>query len=249
MRVLILGGSTEASRLAWALAGHSTIYAILSLAGRTAEPALAPIPTRVGGFGGVEGLAAYLDRERIAAVVDATHPFAARMSAHAVAACKLRDVPLAAFSRPPWRPGPADRWILVADIPAAVQHLAALAPGDVFLTTGRLDLQAFSAAPLHRYLIRTIDPPPTEDCPPVAQIMLSRGPFPLADEIALMRNHGVTLLVTKNSGGDASAAKLEAARRLSVPVLMVERPSLPARLELDTLDAVLAWIETHRALP
>ena len=249
MRVLILGGTTEASRLARALAGHPAIHAILSLAGRTAEPAPAPIPTRVGGFGGIVGLGTYLKRERIAAVVDATHPFAARMSAHAVAACGVGNVPLAAFSRPPWRPGPEDRWISVPDIQGAVQHLCAQTPCPVFLTTGRLDLQAFKAAARHRYLVRTIDPPAAEDCPPDVWIVLGRGPFPLAGEIALMRDHGVALLVTKNSGGDASAAKLEAARQLSIPVLMVERPSMPARLEFDALDAVLAWIAFHCAPP
>lgn len=248
MRLLILGGTTEASRLAAAVANEPGIAATLSLAGRTAAPAAAPLPMRVGGFGGIEGLARHLASERIDGVVDATHPFAARISAHAVAACARTSVPLIAFSRPRWMPEPGDRWVEVADIPGAVARLAILPPQGVFLTTGRLDLAAFRAAPHHRYVVRTIDPPAETEALPGMVPVLGRGPFPVDDEAALMARHDIRLLVTKNSGGEASAAKLTAARRLGLPVLMVSRPALPPRAETDRLDGVMDWIGRHAPL-
>ena len=245
MRLLILGGTSEASRLATALAERADVQATLSLAGRTAAPAASPLPRRIGGFGGAEGLADYLAAEGIKCVVDATHPFAARISANAVVACSRQGVPLLAFSRPPWRPEAGDRWTDVQDIAGAVVHLAARPPGHIFLTTGRLDLAAFGAAPHHRYLVRTIDPPLPEDRLPDMEIVLGRGPFLVADETALMTRHDIDLLVTKNSGGSASRAKLLAARHLGLPVLMVGRPHVPARASTGELAEVLAWIEAH----
>lgn len=245
MRLLILGGTTEASRLAAALADRTELWATVSLAGRTVAPATTPLPVRVGGFGGVEGLAAYLLAEGVAAVVDATHPFAARISAHAVAACARMGVPLLAYSRDPWRPGAGDRWTEVADIAAAVASLQARPPGRVFLTTGRLDLAAFRAAAHHQYLVRTIDPPELGERLPGMELVLGRGPFAVEAEAKLMRRHGTSLLVTKNSGGAASRAKLFAARDLAVPVLMVARPAIPERPTADRLDDVLAWIARH----
>lgn len=245
MRLLILGGTTEASRLAAALAGRADVQATLSLAGRTVAPAAAPLPQRVGGFGGADGLAAYLAAERIARVIDATHPFAARISANAVAACAQAGVPLLAFSRPPWRPEPGDLWTEVPDIAAAVAYLAARRPSRVFLTTGRLDLAAFRAAPHHHYLVRTIDPPAPDERLPGMDAVSGRGPFAVTDEAAMMTRHGIDLLVTKNSGGTASGSKLSAARRLGVPVLMVARPAMPARPGTERLDEVLAWLAGH----
>ncbi len=239
MRLLILGGTTEASALARHIAGRRDIAPILSLAGRTETPALPPIPCRIGGFGGADGLAAYLRGKWIEAVIDATHPFAARISANAANACAETGVPLAAFTRAGWDARPGDDWLQVPDLAAAAEALGDV-PRRVFLTSGRLGLAAFKAAPRHHYLLRSIDPPSETDRPPRCEIVLARGPFDMAAESALMRRHGIEILVTKNSGGDRT--KLDAARSFGVPVVMVERPLLPSVVTFTTLDAVLAWI-------
>lgn len=242
LRLLILGGTTEASVLARALAARIDVDPLLSLAGRTDAPATPPIPHRIGGFGGADGLAAFLREQAIDAVVDATHPFAARISANAVAACRTDGVPLAVFTRPAWTRVPGDTWISMPNLSSAVEVLKSQPTRRVFLTTGRLDLARFRDAPQHQYLVRSIDPPAAVDMPPEATVILARPPFSIADEIALMRSSNVDLLVSKNSGGQASAAKLAAARELAVPVLMVERPAPSGAPELHDLDAVLAWI-------
>ena len=222
--------------------------AVLSLAGATANPAPAPIPQRIGGFGGPEGLAAYLRAERIDAVVDATHPFAARMSANAVAACRATATPLVVFTRPPWARQDGDRWIEVATMEEAVD-----APGPerktVFLTQGRLQLAAFVRAPQHRYIVRAIDPPAEAEALVDCRLILARGPFALHDELALMRDEKVETLVTKNSGGRATYPKIEAARMLGVEVVIVKRPKPPDAETLHDLDAVMAWIASHRGDP
>ena len=249
MRLLILGGTTEASSLARALAGRRDVAPVLSLAGRTRNPALPPIPHRIGGFGGAEGLCAHLRAERVAAVIDATHPFAARISAHAVAACGSAGLPLLAFTRPPWRPEPGDRWTAVPDLDAAAAALGA-ARVTALLTVGRLGLAPFRAAAQHRYVIRTIDPPHPGDLPPDHALLSDRGPFRLDGEIALMRREGIAAVVTKNSGGEAAAAKLAAARALGLRVIAVDRPRIAgARREAGTLAEVLGWIDAHRAAP
>jgi precorrin-6A/cobalt-precorrin-6A reductase len=218
------------------------------LAGATANPALAPIPQRVGGFGGAEGLAAFIQARRIDAVIDATHPFATRMSANAIAACRAAGAPLVAFSRPPWTPVAGDRWIEVGTIDEAVEALGAKRK-TVLLTQGRLQLAAFQRSPHHRYIVRAIDRPADiavlSDC----RLILARGPFALADELGLMREEGVEALVTKNSGGSATYAKLEAARTLGVSVVMLRRPKALEAETLHDLDAVMAWIAGHRAAP
>ena len=219
---------------------------LLSLAGRTERPAAVPVPVRTGGFGGADGLASFLRDHCIELVVDATHPFAARISAHAVAACAAAGVPRVVFSRPAWMAGPADRWTAVPDIPAAVGALGA-ARRRVLVTTGRLGLAAYHAAPQHHYLVRTIDPPDPADLPPDARLILARPPFTSADEAELMRREGVEVLVSKNSGG--ATAKLEAARVLGLPVVMVQRPPPPPGPLLINLDAVLALIATHARRP
>ena len=246
MRLLILGGTTEASSLAGALAGRDDLAPVLSLAGRTQNPALPLIPHRIGGFGGIDGLTTYLVRERIAALVDATHPFAAHISAHAVAAAEAAGVPLLALTRPPWRPQPGDRWTAAPDLDAAAAALG-VERRTVLLTIGRLGLARFRAAPQHRYVVRTIDAPDPADLPPDHVLLLDRGPFVLADELALMRREDIDTVVTKNSGGTAAAAKLEAARALGIAVVMVDRPpALAGRAEAHALAAVLDWIETRR---
>lgn len=248
LRVLLLGGTTEASRLAALLAGHPELEAVLSLAGRTQHPAASPLPVRIGGFGGVEGLVGFLRDGGFTAVIDATHPFAARISAHAAAACSRLALPRAVCTRPPWRPEAGDRWTLVPDIAAAVPAIGAEAC-RVFLTTGRLELAAFLSAPQHEYLIRTIDPPDAATLPPRHRIVLARGPFSPEAETGLMREARIAVLVTKNSGGAASAGKIEAARRLGLRVVMVERPPAPGGEMLAGPEAAPAWLARHRDTP
>jgi precorrin-6A/cobalt-precorrin-6A reductase len=193
-------------------------------------------------------LAVFLAREHIYAIVDATHPFASRISANAVAACRATRTPLVVFSRPPWTREPGDRWIEVATIAEAVDALGAAAR-TVLLTQGRLQLAAFARAPQHRYIVRAIDRPAEIGALPDCRLILARGPFSLADEIALMRNEGVEALVTKNSGGDATYAKIEAARALEIEVVIVRRPPAPEAETHHDVDAVLAWIADHRRTP
>ena len=248
LRLLILGGTLEASALARRVADKSDIAPILSLAGATGHPAQAPIPQRVGGFGGAEGLIAFLGRERIGAIVDATHPFARRMSANAAAACRTTATPLVVFTRPPWTRQAGDSWIEAATMDEAVDALGTT-PKTVFLTQGRLQLAAFARAPQHRYIVRAIDRPEEIDALPHCKLILKRGPFLLDDEAALMRNEKVEALVTKNSGGRATYPKIEAARALGVEVVILRRPPAPEAETLHDLDAVMAWIGTHRETP
>jgi precorrin-6A/cobalt-precorrin-6A reductase len=248
LRLLLLGGTTEASLLARALAGRDDLAPVLSLAGRTQRPELPALPHRIGGFGGAEGLGAYLESTGTQAVIDATHPFAARISAHAATACARLGLPLATFTRPPWRAEHGDRWTDVPDLDAAALALGP-APRRVFLTTGRLGLKAFLSAPQHHYLVRTIDPPAPEDLPPDHELRLGRGPFSLADEIELMREARIEVLVTKNSGGAASGQKLLAARSLALRMIVVERPPATGGIVLADLAAAIEWIEAHRTAP
>ena len=193
-------------------------------------------------------MAAFLVRERIGAVVDATHPFASRMSDNAIAACRATDTPLVVFTRPPWTREAGDRWIEVATIEEVVDALGQK-PRTAFLTQGRLQLAAFARAPQHRYVVRAIDRPAEIDALPGYKLILARGPFSLADEAALMRNEGVDALVTKNSGGRATYAKIEAARALGIEVVIVDRPPPPEAEILHDLDAVMAWIAGHQRAP
>ena len=239
MRVLILGGTTEASAIARALAGDARFAPTLSLAGRTRAPVPPPIPWRVGGFGGAAGLAAYLRHERVDALIDATHPFAARMKANA----EHVAVPRVAVLRPPWLARPGDQWTEVADMAQAARALGAV-PRRVFLTVGQGELAAFG--PPHRYLVRSVDAPPHP--PPDAIVLTARGPFTEADDRALMMAHGVEILVTKNSGGSAVASKLAAASALGVPVVMVRRPPPPGGTIVPDAAGALAWLHAQAAL-
>lgn len=245
MRLLILGGTTEASALARRIAGRRDLQPILSFAGRTRNPVPPAIPYRVGGFGGVEGLKAFLIDQRIEAVIDATHPFAVQMSRNSAAACGDLAVPLAVFTRPAWRPIDGDRWVCVPDMEAAVR-----APGDsprrVFLTIGGLQLGAFAAAPQHHFIVRTIERPDAIGLLPSHRLILARGPFSVEQEISLMRAERVEVLITKNSGGSATEAKIAAARSLGIEVVMIERPASCGGPSFDAVDAVLNWIEGHR---
>lgn len=248
VRLLILGGTTEASALARRISGRADLRPMLSFAGRTRGPVPPPIPFRVGGFGGIPGLTAFLAEAKTNAVIDATHPFAAQMSRHAAIACQNLGVPLVRFTRPPWRPREGDRWLSVADMAAAVAALGESAR-RVFLTIGGQQLFAFAAAPRHHYVIRTIEPPDAIASLPSHRLILARGPFTIEDETALMRAEGIQVVVTKNSGGAATEAKLAAARALGIEVIMIERPPAKAVPTLDSVDAVLNWIEAHRPAP
>jgi precorrin-6A/cobalt-precorrin-6A reductase len=203
---------------------------------------------RIGGFGGAAGLAAYLTAERIDAVVDATHPFASRMSANAVAACRQAHTPLVVFTRPPWTREPGDRWIEVATVEDAAEALGA-EPRTAFLTQGRLQLAAFLGAPQHRYIVRAIDRPAEIEALPFCKLILARGPFSFADELELMKRERIDALVTKNSGGRATYAKIEAARALKIEVVMVRRPPAPEAPTVFSLDEAMAWIRARRDDP
>jgi precorrin-6A/cobalt-precorrin-6A reductase len=246
-RILILGGTTEARRLAERLAERRDLVVTLSLAGRTASPAAQPAPVRIGGFGGARGLAAHLAAERIDALIDATHPYAAIISANAVQAAGAARVPLLALRRPAWVAVAGDRWIEVDDTHAAVQALGA-APCRVFLALGRNEVAAFVAAPQHFYLVRSVDPiePPLRV--PHARYVTGRGPFTQADDRALLMAHGIEIVVAKNSGGDATYGKIAAARALGVTVIMLRRPVLPAVPAVATIEDALAWID-HAGVP
>jgi precorrin-6A/cobalt-precorrin-6A reductase len=244
---LILGGSSEASALAMALAERPAIDAVLSLAGRTVSPILSPLPVRTGGFGGIPGLVDYLRAEAIGFVVDATHPFAEQMSGNAKAAAAQTGIPLIRLTRPAWQAQKGDRWIEVADMRAVVKALGA-SPRRVFLTVGRLQLGAFASAPQHFYLVRTIDPVGTRHGLDAAWFIEARGPFVVEDEESLMREHRIDVLVTKNSGGAASSAKLEAARRLGLPVILLRQPAVP-KAPLSDVAGVIAAIEAHQTRP
>lgn len=239
LRLLLLGGTTEASRLAGALAQEG-IDSIFSYAGRTSTPITQPLPTRVGGFGGVAGLQTWLLAERISHVVDATHPFAAQISNHAVQACAATGVPLLALERPAWHEQAGDRWQHVDDVNAAVQALPH-DPAHIFLAIGRQYLAPFLACSQHWYLLRLADP--VQDLPPQrGHVVIDRGPFTVAGDRTLLSTHRITCVVSKNSGGHGAQAKLIAARELDLPVLMIERPYVSTRQVVSSVEDALQWI-------
>ena len=245
LRVLVLGGSTEAGMLARAVRSDRRFDLTLSLAGVTRAPRIdAGVTTRVGGFGGAEGLAEWLGAERIAAVVDATHPFAVRIGRNAVLACAAAGVPLLRVARPAWRPVAGDRWTMLPDMTEAAAALGA-APRRVLLTIGVKDLAPFRNHPQHDYVVRSVDAPPADLLPPRCALITARGPFALADELALLSRHRTGVIVTKNSGGEATAAKLEAARMLGLDVLMIDRPEARGNAAPQVLDwqGALMWLE------
>ncbi len=243
-RLLILGGTTEARLLAERLAGHPGYAATLSLAGRTSAPLPQAVPVRIGGFGGAAGLAAYLRAEQIDALVVATHPFAARIAANAAAAARETGLPAVILVRAPWQPEPGDDWRAVPDLAGLVAALGA-APRRILVTIGRQEAAVFAAAPQHTYWFRSIEPiVPALDLPD-ATYLLERGPFTVEAEIALMREHRIDLLVSKNSGGAATRAKLDAARALGLQVLMVSRPAPCGLPEVESIEAVLDFLGHH----
>jgi precorrin-6A/cobalt-precorrin-6A reductase len=242
--VLILGGTGEARELAARLAGADDLQVISSLAGRVRNPALPAGEVRIGGFGGVAGLAGWLRDQRIAAVVDATHPFAETISAHAVAACAAAGTPLLSLVRDPWTAGPGDAWHGTGSLAAAAQLLPSLGR-RAFLTTGRQGLPAFAALAGMWFLIRCVDPP-DGPLPAASEVILARGPYDAAAELELMRRHEIDVLVTKNSGGPLTAGKLAAARQLGVPVVMVRRPAPPDVPRCSSAAAAADWVTRQR---
>lgn len=247
-RVLILGGTTEASALARALTQRSDLDVVLSLAGRTETPVRPPIPHRIGGFGGVDGLIDYLKSQSISGVIDATHPFAAQMTQHAAQACAALQIPRLVFTRPAWDSVEGDQWQRVDHVDAAVKALGEESK-RVFLTVGRLSLSAFRQAEQHFYLVRSIDKPDESEMPCNTTLILVRGPFTIDEETRLMHKERIDILVTKNSGGQQTDAKLQAARALQIPVLMIERPPLPESRVTYDLQNALAFVGTHGRVP
>ena len=246
-KLLILGGSSEGMALARALAGDARFDPVLSLAGRTEHPAPSPIPTRSGGFGGAQGLARYLTDHGVGILIDATHPYAVSMKRNAVEAAKTAGVTLLAIRRPAWEPQSGDCWTVVADLDAAAAGLGET-PKRVLLTTGRKELAPFVNAPQHFYLLRSVEAPPSDALPPRVEVITARGPFTLAEERRLLQDNKIDILVTKNSGGTATYAKLEAARALNLPVIMVRRPELPDAPSVATVVEALAWLERHHGV-
>lgn len=244
-RILLLGGTTEASHLAAHLAALG-IDAVFSYAGRTVAPVAQPLPTRIGGFGGAEGLAAYIRAEAITHVIDATHPFAAQMSRNALTACAETRTPLLAHERNPWTPREGDRWTHVQDTEAAVAALPD-APARIFLAIGKQTLQPFAAKPQHHYLLRLVDPPEAPLPLPLCTALVAKGPFTAPGDTALLRDHAITHIVAKNAGGSGAEAKLIAARALRLPVILIDRPALPPRDTAETLEQVMAWLAAHPA--
>lgn len=244
MTVLILGGTGEASALARACADAAITDVLLSLAGRTSAPLAQPVPTRVGGFGGAEGLADFIRKAGVTALVDATHPFAAQISGNAHLAAARTGIPALALRRPEWAREKGDRWSEVKTAEAAVAALGQ-EPRRVFLTVGRLELAAFQAAPQHAYLVRTIEPVGDALTVPNLDVIRARGPFSAEDEAETMTRHGVEILVTKHSGGAATYGKIAAARRLGLEVVMVRRPPPSGMAATESLDEVLAFVAAH----
>jgi precorrin-6A/cobalt-precorrin-6A reductase len=242
LEILILGGTTEARRLAERLAADRRFHATLSLAGRTMDPLPLALPTRFGGFGGERGLADYIADKRIGALVVATHPFAARIAVNAAAAVKSTGVPSLQWLRPAWERQPGDDWHLFASLDELVGAIGA-APRRVFVTIGRQEPHAFERAPQHHYLFRSIDAIDPPLALPRAETILARGPFAVEDEMELMAERGIEIVVSKRSGGAATYGKIEAARRLGLPVYLVDRPA-PADLpRVETLAEVMDWLD------
>jgi precorrin-6A/cobalt-precorrin-6A reductase len=246
--ILILGGTVEARQIAAALAARGDCDVTLSLAGRTGNPVGQGVPVRVGGFGGVEGLAAYLKENAIGLLVDATHPYAARISTNAAEAAGEAGATIVALRRPGWERVEGDRWTEVDDVAGAVRTLGAV-PRHVFLTLGRQEVAAFEAAPQHRYLVRSVDPVEPPLAVSEAIYVLERGPFTEAADGALMEQYRIDRLVCRNSGGDAAYGKIAAARALRIPVILIARPALPDVANVAaSIDAAIAWLDHALAL-
>jgi precorrin-6A/cobalt-precorrin-6A reductase len=244
MHVLILGGTTEGRRLAERLHAAGTARVTSSLAGRVATPRMPPGEVRVGGFGGAEGLARWLREHEVGAVIDATHPFAGTISFNAALAAAEAHVPLLALRRPGWASADGDDWHPVGSLAEAADRAAALG-SRVFLTTGRMGLASFAHIRDAWFLVRSVDAPEGA-CPPRMDVLLDRGPFTLDGERELLRRHRIDVLVTKDSGGAATAPKLTAAREAGVPVVIVRRPPVPDGVPVAAgPEEAAAWLRSY----
>jgi precorrin-6A/cobalt-precorrin-6A reductase len=246
-RLLILGGTTEGNVLAAQATLIPGLEVVTSLAGRTRQPMITSTNTRVGGFGGVVGLVNYLQTEQIDLLIDATHPFAAQISLHAAAAAATLKMPHLILVRPVWEKvtePPADQWREVPDLTAAAQILPDLAQ-RIFLTIGRQELGAFADLRQLWFLMRMIDPPVLEAAVPPGHILLERGPFTFSEERTLLQHYHIGAMVSKNSGGDATYAKIIAARELQIPVVLIQRPPLPEAEQVTDIEAALGWLKKH----
>jgi precorrin-6A/cobalt-precorrin-6A reductase len=246
LKVLLLGGTSEAAQLAERLSTMPGASATLSLAGRTAHPRASALPVRVGGFGGAAGLADYLKRENIGLVIDATHPFAANISNNAVAACETTGVPLIALDRPAWQKTARDDWQEFDTVEAVIAALPT-APQRIFSGLGRSSVAALCGAPQHHYVIRVVDAitPPPELAH--ATIVTARGPFRTEDDVALFQKHAIQCVLAKNAGGDAAYAKIAAARQLGLKVYMIRRPTVSVRPTVATVEEVMERIAAHHS--
>jgi precorrin-6A/cobalt-precorrin-6A reductase len=241
-RVLILGGTSDAAQLAAQAVAMPGVEVITSMAGRVRHPVAPAGRLRIGGFGGAAGLIEYVREQHIDLLIDATHPFAAQMSHHAATAaqaCGLRHLMLV---RPPWAPMSGDRWLAVESIAAAVAALPGVAR-RVLLTIGRQELAAFAPLQGLWFLMRMIDPPVPDTPVPPGTLVLERGPFTLEDERQLLQTYAIEAMVSKNSGGDATYAKIIAARELGLPVVMIQRPSMPAGEQVADVEHAVAWLK------
>lgn len=247
LRLLLLGGTSEARLLARHLAPLPAVRALTSLAGRHPGGQPPPGPVRVGGFGGVAGLVDFLHDHQVAAVLDATHPFATTITAHAATACAHTRTPLLVLRRPGWRAGPKDRWVRVPDMAAAARAVRVLPEGTVLLTTGRTDLHLFAGDPGHRYLARVLDPG-LAPAPAGIELLPRHGAPGVEAELDLLRRETVCALVTKDSGAAAATAKLTAAGQLGIPVILVNRPPLPRGVsQVDSVAPALDWVRRCQA--
>jgi len=243
-RVLILGGTTEARGLAEHLLGRADVDVVSSLAGRVASPRLPAGTVRVGGFAGATGLAQWIDAHGIQAVIDATHPFAVTISGNASAAAAASHIPLLTLRRKAWVPGEGDRWHDAASLHDAALMLPELGQRN-FLTIGRQGVSSFADVTGAWFLVRSIDPP-QEPTPSQMELLLDRGPYSLEAEIALMQGRRIDTVITKNSGGPATAAKLAGARALGLPVVMVQRPATPdGAPEVADVQSALEWLDAQ----
>jgi precorrin-6A/cobalt-precorrin-6A reductase len=243
-RVLLLGGTGDAAQLAARAVALPDVEVITSLAGRVRHPATLAGQVRIGGFGGVAGLLDCMREQHIDLLIDATHPFATHMSHQAAAAAQACGLPHVMLVRPPWEPADGDRWLVVESLAAAVAILPGVAR-RVFLTIGRQELAAFAPLQGLWFLMRMIDPPVPDTPVPPGTLILERGPFTLEDERQLLATYAIEAIVSKNSGGNATYAKLIAARELGLPVVMIQRPPMPAGEQVTDVEQAFVWLEKH----
>ena len=243
-RLLLLGGTREAVNLARLLAGDPRIETTYSLAGRTRRPVSVPVGVRTGGFGGSSGLEAYLREAGTGLVVDATHPYADVISAHAAEACERASVPRLVLHRPPWTRQSEDRWIEVPDAASAAVALPGLGK-RALLTVGSQELAPYIKVEGVAFVVRAVEPPPFALDGARFEVVLDRGPFDYDAERSLLESRGIDVVVSKNSGGSSAKAKLEAARALGLPVVMIARPPPPSGERVETVAAARAWVEAH----